>query len=90
MVCAMPISSETDLRKNSSKINPEELLGALYILILIYSFLSLSVCSKLSFVARFKVFKTVIGNSLAVQWWGLWALTAEGLGSVYGWGTKMP
>ena len=30
------------------------------------------------------------GNSLAVQWLGLCALTAEGLGSIPGWGTKIP
>ena len=42
-----------------------------------------------------KVFKfislkiPVRGNSLAVQWLGLWTLIAEGLGSIPGWGTKM-
>ena len=30
------------------------------------------------------------GNSLAVQWLELQALTAEGLGSIPGWGTKIP
>ena len=30
------------------------------------------------------------GNSLAVQWLGLCALTAEGLGSIPGRGTKTP
>ena len=30
------------------------------------------------------------GNSLAVQWLGLCALTAEGLGSIPGRGTKPP
>ena len=28
------------------------------------------------------------GNSLAVQWLGLGAFTAEGTGSIPGWGTK--
>ena len=31
-----------------------------------------------------------LGNSLAVQWLGLHALTAEGTDSVPGWGTKIP
>ena len=31
-----------------------------------------------------------MGNSLAVQWLGLCAFTAEGTGSIPGWGTKMP
>ena len=30
------------------------------------------------------------GNSLAVQWLGLCALTAAGQGSIPGWGTKIP
>ena len=30
-----------------------------------------------------------LGNSLVVQWLGLRALTAESLGSVPGWGTKI-
>ena len=30
------------------------------------------------------------GNSMAVQWLGLSALTAEGQGSIPGWGTKIP
>ena len=34
--------------------------------------------------------KTILGNSLAVQWSGLGAFTAEGLGSIPGWGTKIP
>ena len=29
------------------------------------------------------------GNSLVVQWLGLWAFTAEGPGSIPGWGTKI-
>ena len=29
-------------------------------------------------------------NSLAVQWLGLWAFTAEGSGSIPGWRTKIP
>ena len=29
------------------------------------------------------------GNSLAVQWLGLCALTAQGVGSIPGWGTKI-
>ena len=32
----------------------------------------------------------LLGNSLAVQWLGLRALTAEGLGSIPGQGTKIP
>ena len=30
------------------------------------------------------------GNSLAVQWLGLHAFTAEGEGSIPGWGTRVP
>ena len=30
------------------------------------------------------------GNSLAVQWLGLFVLTAKGLSSIPGWGTKIP
>ena len=30
-----------------------------------------------------------MGNSLAVQWLGLCAFTAESLGSIPGWGTKI-
>ena len=30
------------------------------------------------------------GNSLVVQWLGLWALNVEGPGSVPGWGTRVP
>ena len=30
------------------------------------------------------------GNSLVVQWLGLCAFTAEGVGSAPGWGTKIP
>ena len=33
--------------------------------------------------------KPILGNSLAVQWLGLSAFTAEGLGSVPGQGTKI-
>ena len=33
---------------------------------------------------------STLGNSLAVQWLGLHALTAEGPGSIPGWGTKIP
>ena len=32
----------------------------------------------------------MIGNSLVVQWLGLHAFTAEDLGSIPGWGTKIP
>ena len=34
--------------------------------------------------------KKSIGNSLAVQWLGLWALTTKGLGSIPGQGIKIP
>ena len=34
--------------------------------------------------------KIMTGSSLVVQWLGLCALTAEGPGSVSGWGTKIP
>ena len=34
--------------------------------------------------------KLMAGNSLAVQWLGLFAPTAEGPGSIPGWGTKIP
>ena len=33
--------------------------------------------------------KDVIGNSLVVQWLGVHAFTAQGLGSIPGWGTKI-
>ena len=32
----------------------------------------------------------MIGNFLAVQWLGFHAFTAEGLGSIPDWGTKIP
>ena len=32
----------------------------------------------------------VLGNSLVVQWLGLCTVTAEGPGSITGWGTKIP
>ena len=32
----------------------------------------------------------IFGNSLAVQWLGLCAFTAEGSGLIPGWGTKIP
>ena len=32
----------------------------------------------------------IIGNSLVVQWLELQTFTAEGVGSVPGWGTKIP
>ena len=32
----------------------------------------------------------ILGNSLAVQWLGVSALTAGGLCSIPGWGTKIP
>ena len=31
-----------------------------------------------------------MGNSLAVQWLGLHAFTAEAVGSIPGWGTNIP
>jgi len=31
-----------------------------------------------------------MGNCLAVQWLGLCAFTAEGLGSIPGWGSEIP
>ena len=30
------------------------------------------------------------GNSLVIQWLGLKVITAEGEGSIAGWGTKVP
>ena len=33
---------------------------------------------------------SLLENSLAVQWLGLSAFTAEDLGSIPGWGTKIP
>ena len=42
---------------------------------------TLEMCNKL--LAAF-------GNSLVVQWLGLCAFTAEGVGSAPGWGTKIP
>ena len=38
----------------------------------------------------FYIFKKDRGNSLAVQWLGLQALTAEGPGSIPGWGSRIP
>ena len=38
----------------------------------------------------FPFFKVKPGNSLVIQWLGLSALTARGLGSVPGQGTKIP
>ena len=32
----------------------------------------------------------MLGNTLAVQWLGLQAFTAEGAGTIPGWGTKIP
>ena len=40
--------------------------------------------------AKNKLKKKIRGNSLAVQWLGLGAFTAEGPGSIPGWGTKIP
>ena len=40
--------------------------------------------------ANFIIRGIIIGNSLAVRWLGLHALTAEGLGSISGGGTKIP
>ena len=37
-----------------------------------------------------KVILNWLGNSLAVQWLGLYPLTAKGQGSIPGWGTKVP
>ena len=31
----------------------------------------------------------MVGNSLSIQWFGLWVLTAKGLGSTPGWGIKI-
>ena len=41
-------------------------------------------------VTRSSIYLAVMGNSLVVQWLGLCTLTAEGLGSIPGWGTKIP
>ena len=32
----------------------------------------------------------IMGNSLVVQWFGLWASTAGGKGLIPGWGTQIP
>ena len=32
----------------------------------------------------------MIGNSLVVQWLGLYTFTTEGMGLIPGWGTKIP
>ena len=37
-----------------------------------------------------KVILNWLGNSLVVQWLGLYTLTAKGQGSTPGWGTKVP
>ena len=34
--------------------------------------------------------KKDLGNSLAVEWLGLHAFTAEGVGSIPGWGIRIP
>ena len=44
------------------------------------SYMSIYICQK----------HTAKGNSLAVQWLGLHTLTAEGPGSIPGWGTRIP
>ena len=49
-------------------------------------FLSRTVIS-LTFSLLFKI--QALGTSLAVQWLGLCAFTAEGAGSIPGWGTKV-
>ena len=41
-------------------------------------------------VSNWNVRENVNRNSLAVQWLGLHAFTAEGPGSIQGWGTKIP
>ena len=38
----------------------------------------------------FSEFKCGWGNSLAVQWLGLYSFTAKGLSSTFGQGTKIP
>ena len=47
-----------------------------------------AIAFSLGMLKCFKNPKT--GNSLVFQWLGLWAFTAKGLGSVPGWGTKIP
>ena len=42
------------------------------------------------FLISFLKFLEGLGNSLAVQWLGLHALTAKGPGSIPGWGMKIP
>ena len=42
------------------------------------------------FIVPFAYILTSVGNSLAIQWLGLHALTAKGPGSIPGWGTKIP
>ena len=37
-----------------------------------------------------KIKKTAKGTSLVVQWLGLWASSTGGMGSIPGWGTKIP
>ena len=51
--------------------------------ITVYSFLLKSNCQKI-------LDECIPGNSLAVQWLGLRASTAGGLGLIPGWGTKIP
>ena len=46
------------------------------------------IVSSLLFTELLKFKK--LGTSLAVQWLGLCAFTAEGKGSIPGWGTKIP
>ena len=41
-------------------------------------------------MTKIKLIQTCIGNSLAVQWLGLHAFTAKGMGSIPGQGTKIP
>ena len=46
------------------------------------------ICPQIFLYFLFK--KVNSGNSLAVQWLEIHAFTAEGTGSIPGWGTKIP
>ena len=50
----------------------------------------LGTITSICMLKRENILKAFSGNSLAVQWFGLRAFTAEGPGSIPGWGTNIP
>ena len=45
--------------------------------------------SEISYLEKKSLKYTKVGNSLAVQWFGLGAFTVKGVSSIPGWGTKI-